>query len=243
MASESLGRNVVGGRGALSHRSAAAMWQLRGFVAGPIHITTPRRIKSPVGATLSVHRSTIDPARDVCRIGNLPVTSPGRTLLDLCATEQPWKVEDALDSALQRQIVSLPRLRWELNTSGGRGKTGSGLLRRLLDEREAQPTSTSPLEKAFLGIVQDVGLPRPLGQFPVATPSGMRYLDFAYPHIMLAIELDGAATHLGRRALQNDLTRQNELIALGWRVLRFTWDDVTRRPSRVAERIRSFFIG
>jgi very-short-patch-repair endonuclease len=42
---------------------------------------------------------------------------------------------------------------------------------------------------------------------------------------MLAIEIDGFDPHFGRRAWQYDRARQNELVAEGWTVIRFTWDD------------------
>ena len=62
--------------------------------------------------------------------------------------------------------------------------------------------------------------------------------DFAYPDRGLVVEVDGFESHASPRALQSDLHRQNELVALGWTVLRFTWADVVRRPERVASAVR-----
>jgi very-short-patch-repair endonuclease len=67
-----------------------------------------------------------------------------------------------------------------------------------------------------------------------------RRIDFAYPDAMLAIEIDGFNSHFGKRAWQYDRARQNELAALGWTVVRFTWEDMRRRPSHVASLIRHF---
>jgi very-short-patch-repair endonuclease len=53
----------------------------------------------------------------------------------------------------------------------------------------------------------------------------------------LAIEVDSVRWHSGRRAIKWDNERQNLLVALGWRVLRFEWDDVVRRPAVVAAQI------
>jgi very-short-patch-repair endonuclease len=36
-----------------------------------------------------------------------------------------------------------------------------------------------------------------------------------------------------------DLARQNRLVTLGWTVLRFTWEQVVRRPGDVAATLRS----
>jgi very-short-patch-repair endonuclease len=58
-------------------------------------------------------------------------------------------------------------------------------------------------------------------------------IDVAFPAIKLAIELDGRAWHVDRDRFQHDRTRQNRLVAAGWTVLRFTWDDVAYRLDTV----------
>lgn len=227
---------------AISHQTAAALWRLDGFKPSVIEVTSSRHMRSPVDGLIT-HRARLNPARDIVHLLDVPVTTPSRTLLDLAAQVDEATLDDALDSALRRGLVSLPRLRWELQQSGRQGKRGSKTLRALIDERsqESGPTA-SRLENRFRRLLKERGLPQPIPQFQVITAAGKRFLDFAYPHIMLGIELDGAETHLGRRALQTDLARQNELVAMGWRLLRFTWNDVTQRPGQVAERIRHFFV-
>jgi very-short-patch-repair endonuclease len=54
----------------------------------------------------------------------------------------------------------------------------------------------------------------------------------------LIVELDGASSHLTRRAFQNDRDRDSLLVASGYRVIRFTWWDVAHRPAVVAQRVR-----
>jgi very-short-patch-repair endonuclease len=48
------------------------------------------------------------------------------------------------------------------------------------------------------------------------------------------VELDGWGAHATRRAFQQDRERGNALELAGWRLLRFTWADVTRRPDETA---------
>jgi very-short-patch-repair endonuclease len=62
-------------------------------------------------------------------------------------------------------------------------------------------------------------------------------LDFAYVSARVFIEIDGFEAHGTPRALQRDLTRQDELVVLGWRPLRFTRDDLLRRPEWVVAQI------
>ena len=64
-------------------------------------------------------------------------------------------------------------------------------------------------------------------------------IDVAFPDIRLAIEVDGFAYHSGDERFQRDRSRQNLLIAAGWRVLRFTWADIEDRPEYVISSIHS----
>ncbi len=71
----------------------------------------------------------------------------------------------------------------------------------------------------------------------VVVEAGVR-VDFAYPHLKIAIEIDGAAFHRSREAWENDRARDTRLRALGWIVLRFTVNDIRKRPRWVGKQIR-----
>jgi very-short-patch-repair endonuclease len=62
-------------------------------------------------------------------------------------------------------------------------------------------------------------------------------VDAWWPRERLAVELDGYAFHFTRAAHQRDRDKANALTAAGITVLRFTHDDVKRRPHRTAARI------
>lgn len=55
---------------------------------------------------------------------------------------------------------------------------------------------------------------------------GAYRLDFALPDKRLAIEVDGFTFHSSRDAFNRDRRRQADLEMLGWRVLRFTGDEI-----------------
>jgi very-short-patch-repair endonuclease len=63
-------------------------------------------------------------------------------------------------------------------------------------------------------------------------------LDFAYVAHKVAIECDGFSTHGSRLAFEDDRRRQNFLVLEGWRVLRFTWRQITSSPDWVVEQVR-----
>jgi very-short-patch-repair endonuclease len=54
----------------------------------------------------------------------------------------------------------------------------------------------------------------------------------------VAIEYDGDH-HRGRDRFRRDVARLNRLRLLGWTVLRFTADDVLRRPEHVVAQVRA----
>jgi very-short-patch-repair endonuclease len=59
-------------------------------------------------------------------------------------------------------------------------------------------------------------------------------IDFAYPEARIAIEVDSWTDHGTREAFETDRARQNELVELGWKVVRFTWLQLTTQPVDVA---------
>ncbi|MEC0229454.1 DNA-binding response regulator [Paenibacillus alba] len=76
---------------------------------------------------------------------------------------------------------------------------------------------------------------------------GTRFLDFAFFHhaLKLAIEIDGYGPHstqITRTQFADQWIRQNHLIIDGWKILRFSFDDVKDRP-RMCEQILQQFMG
>jgi len=225
----------------VSHRSAARLWGLDGFGKHEVEITVARPLCHRLRGVV-VHRSTdLDRSMPTTRDG-LVVTNPMRTLIDVGAVVRPRLVERALDHALGRRLVTLAGLRSELEAVARRGRRGAGVMRALLEERCGDAgVPDSVLEGRMLRICRDHALPIPVCQFEVRL--GQRLLgrvDFAYPERRLAIEVDGYERHASLEAFQHDRARQNDLVAAGWTVLRFTWEDVLQRPERVAAAILGF---
>jgi hypothetical protein len=225
---------------AVSHRAAAAWWALEGFPEGPVEITAVVEAKPPA-SWLSLHRRSRLDLIDIVHAGPVMVTTPTRTLVDLCAVSSLDELDSALDDALRRGLTTLPRLRWAERRLRGKGHSGSRLLRELLAVRgRGYVPLESRLEGRLRRILVRSGLPAPVGQHEVR--NGGRLVargDLAYPRERLAIEADGYRYHMGKTAWQRDLARRNALSALGWTVLHVTWDDVASRPGEVADRVRS----
>lgn len=225
---------LAAGPGALlSHRDAAALHGLRppGDRAR-VEVTTTRRAAST--PQVRVHATTILDARDRAIVAGIPTTSLARTLVDLAAVGTRRELRKALEEA-ERRRLDVAGVEEALGRTRGRRGRGHEQMRRALAELAAigAPVTRSELEERFVRLAQAAGLPRPQTNYGV---EGME-VDACWPRERVAVELDGWADHGTRHAFQRDRERGNALEAAGWRLLRFTWADVTRRPDETARRV------
>jgi very-short-patch-repair endonuclease len=93
----------------------------------------------------------------------------------------------------------------------------------------ATPTR-SELEERFLNLCDDHDIPRP----QVNTRIEGEEVDFVWREKRLIVEVDGYAYHRSPSAFEQDRERDVTLALAGWRVLRFTWAQITRRSAWVA---------
>jgi hypothetical protein len=221
-----------------SHRAAAWSWELDGIDELVVEIATPRPTRRSLDGVI-VHRSTSLNATAIVDRDGIPVTNPHRTLLDLGAVAPRWVVERAVDHALGKRLVTLDGLGAVLEADGGNGRRGAGTLREVLRVRSIpEDVTDSVLEARMLRLLRASGVPLPIPQFDVRRgPVFVARVDFAYPELRLAIEVDGYERHASHAAFAHDRARQNALVELGWTVLRFTWDDVVHRPEHVVATI------
>jgi hypothetical protein len=186
------------------------VWGLEGCAEGIVEISTARDARTSVGWLLVYRASRLDQV-DVTYHGPFRVTTPTRTILDLCSVVPRDEVEMALDDALRRGLTTLPRLRWALRRLGRRGRGGTRVFRELLDERGRGYTpSESPFEARLLRLLVSADLPRPVSQYEVRDRGRLiARVDLAYPRSKLAIEADGYRYHAGKVHWQRNLTRRN----------------------------------
>ncbi len=206
---------------ACSHITAAVLEELVPDRGDPIHITiTGRQRRAPAGVIL--HRAKLEAT--TTRHG-LPVTTPERTLLDLAATSDP-RLPRALNEAQVKKLVSLDAL---LTFAGSR--RGAKAIRALATETPGYTRAKS--ERRLLALTKRADLPRPKTNTYVAGHE----VDALWPAQRLAVEVDGYATHATRKAFEHDRIRDADIQADGYRVLRISWDQLTRRPEAVAARL------
>lgn len=222
----------------VSHQAAAHLHGLD----QPRHVkptvSVPVR-KSKEMAGVTVHQLTdLDPSHIVDRDG-LPVTSAERTVIDLAAVLHESHLSRVVDNGLAAGLIDLDALQVLFLSLGRRGKPGTAVLRRLLEVRGAGYIAPdTELERRLIALLESANLPPPVRQFhaPWLQPVNGR-VDLAYPDHKLVIEGDSRRWHLLMKAFETDRLRDNAAQLAGWRILRFTWAEITEAPGRVVSTV------
>jgi hypothetical protein len=215
----------------LSHRTAAAHWDLLKTDQTRIDVTAPRGRHGASGIRL--HRSRSLDAQDTTRHDGIPVTSVSRTLLDLAATARRTELERALAQAERLQLYDHRAITDVIARCNGH--RGTSVLAQAT-EQESKWTRNE-WEAAFLHLIRKAGLPEPLTNDAFDAPDhGHCEPDYHWPSHQVIVETDGFETHGTRAAFRNDRAKDAALTASGYRVLRFTRDD---DPELAIRRLRA----
>lgn len=208
---------LASGDGAvLSHRSAAALWDIRP-ATGRIEVTTPRTRDARKG--LLLHRAVL-PQDEVTTHDGIPTTTPARTQLDLAAVVDRHALQRALNEAEVRRLEGPNDLLDRYPT-----KKGTAALRTLAPQCHTR----GDLEARFHTFLDERRFPGPQTN---ALVEGFE-VDAAWPDRRLIVELDSYEFHRTRQAFENDRRRDRRLTAAGWCVMRVTWRDLDE-PGRLA---------
>lgn len=216
---------LAGGEGAaLSHRSAAALWEI-GEEDGWIEVSVRRGCELRRPGIRFRGRPSLAPDGIVLR-DDIPVTSPVQTLVDLGTELGPIALERAVNDADKRDLIDPEALRADLMRFGG--CPGIRPLRHLLDKLFFQ-LSDSDLEIYFRRIVKAAKLPVPLTKQRV----NKFEVDFFWPDLGLVVETDGLRYHRTPSAQLRDARRDRAHVMAGMTTLRFTHYEVRYEPGRV----------
>jgi hypothetical protein len=206
--------------GVLSYHSAGAHLGLAVKDRGLTHVTASGHLRRP---RIHAHRAQLHPA-DVTTHRGIPVTRIARTLIDLDRV-----LDDRAFDRVVRDAMFQRRFN-EAQISAALTRKRSRRLPRYLGDHAG---TQSHLENLLLAICDRHGLPRPETQHG-ANPR----VDFIWHEQRLVVEVDGWEAHGTRHAFQRDRTTTNALQLAGYTVLRYTEQDLTRRPRQVAAQIR-----
>lgn len=225
---------VLSSGGVLGFATAAQLWgvldeppeRINVIVARPLHLWRQQGLR--------LHRIALCPVA-VTRKWGLPVTTRRETLLDYLGRLPSAAATTAADRAIQQGWLA-PR-DFERRVRQQPGRTGNVRLRELAGLVSDGAAAKS--ERILHGILRGAGISAWVPNYDVWHDGRLvAVIDVVVPKRRLAIEIDGMAYHQAPDRFQRDRTRQNELIGLGWTVLRFTWSDLVARPGYVIATIR-----
>jgi very-short-patch-repair endonuclease len=203
--------------GVLTLESAALRhgWAVK-TVGGPPHVAVPRnrRIRPGQATGVVIHYRDLT-ADDV----DGDVTSREATLLH-CLRELSFDAALAVaDSALRDgERAMLRRVAAE-----ARG-AGAAQVRRVA--AQARDEAANPFESVLRALALRVPGWRPEPQRWVELPDRWIRPDLVDEDLRIILEADSFEWHGSRSALRDDARRYDDLVAAGWLVLRFAWEDV-----------------
>ena len=221
-----------------SHRSASILLGVGDFARSRPEIIVERGLRRRrAQKSIVVHETKDLIGADLHQVDGIPCTSLVRTLVDLPAVAHPFKAGDAIDRAARRDDTVLKRVASRHLEVARKGRTGTVALRALLKERGLKGDKVdSSFERKALTLVRSAGFPEPTLQHRVSDGDFVAYIDLAWPEFLVAMECDSIEHHLSVSAFEHDRHRRRRLVALGWKVIEFSYNDVTkRRPMVIRE--------
>jgi hypothetical protein len=227
---------ACGPEAVLSHRSAAALWGIRGYGGSYTDVTSPSKTSSR--GAIRRHRALLLPD-EVSEQHRIPVTAVTRTTFDLAAaTGDPQLVESVLrESEYQRLYGSLSL--WDLIERHPRHRGTRACRTALARLAEAPGRSHEGLEECFLAFLDANHLPRPHLN-PWLEVVGHRYkVDCLWPDKRQIVELDSWQAHGTHSAFHADRSRNRRLEAAGYRVTNVTWHHLEHEASELAADLRA----
>jgi len=227
---------------ALSHQSAAALWQLPGFPLAPHHVTLLRKASDRGRRPYVLHEPRLLRPSHVMRKDGIPVTTPARTLFDLASRREVHdrRLERALDTAWAAGLVRPESLERMLGHLARKGRPGIVRMRALLAARTDQPRPVaSGLEARFESLCRKAGVEGFQRQVDLGDEhEWIGRVDYVNHDLAAVVEIDGDRFHTSPLDLAADKARDERLARAGYRVERIDEFTVWHRPDDVLDLLR-----
>lgn len=217
--------------------AAAQTWQPRAVVIGP----AVRAVFEPIPAQpidlavatgvrpqpwVRLHRFEVP---DVVEVRGIRMPSPAWNAVWQAPLDGGAAIDEYLRNRgeladLQRALEQMP------------GNSQQALRRRLVAESRSNPWSRA--ERELHRLLHDHHIKGWVANARIETACGVVFGDVLFRREQLCVEADGFRYHADRHSFEADRARLSELVAAGWRVQQFTWQQLTTRPEWVAGCIR-----
>ena len=182
----------LGERSWVSYEAAALLHGLDRSRPNAVEFTVDRNRRN-YGVPFTVHSTKMLKPVDLVEVDGFRAMSATRTIVDLAhARAHPQRVEAAIDSAVRLGLSSPEVIAERLETLRGSGRWGC----RLIDDLIVDSGGHTMLERRFLQLVREAGLPRPRTQV-VHRKNGRHIarVDFLFDEAGVVVEVSGRLGH------------------------------------------------
>ena len=217
----------------LSHRAALALWALRPKPSAPYDVTILAAGGLRRKPGIRLHCSRVLPPRDVTTVNAIPVTSVARTFLDYARTANAQQIRTAIEAAERLELFDGRAMHDLLDRSPGRATTKIRAV--LADMTDMVPWSRSELERRFLELIREAGLPEPQVNMKVLGEDA----DFYWPTQRLIVETDSWGFHRSRAQFEEDRRRDTQRALQGLQSIRLTQRRMHTDRARVQAELRA----
>jgi very-short-patch-repair endonuclease len=207
------------------------LWGLLATSGTRIDVTAVRS-NSKNRPRITLHRARRLHVDDRASVDGIPVTSIPRTLLDLAEVVSWRQLERAVEEAERSGRFDLRAT--ERLIARSQGRHGLPVLLAVISGYREPPVTRSELERVFLDLCREAGLPSPAVNAFVA---GFE-VDAVWYGRRLVVELDGHNSHGTRAAFERDRVRDAALQLEGYRVVRVTYRRLAAEPAEVIATVR-----
>ncbi|KUG51620.1 hypothetical protein AVL62_09940 [Serinicoccus chungangensis] len=225
---------------ALSHQSGLEVCQIGTFgVDDRVHLTRTDAQRGRSDGVVHIHPPVsptwvIFPDDPASR--EPPVVDPALACLQVAGSRGLVAGLVSADIALRQRATAIERLR----QAGREGSFGHGAPAVRTVVEHATGLSGSAGETRARWIMLEAGLPAPELQAMICDEHGelVGFVDFMLREAWTVVEFDGALKYGSSRDLMAEKWREDRLRALGYEVVRITWDELAH-PERVVAKIRA----
>ena len=214
----------------LSHLCAACLWKMITWWPTRIEVTVPHGVRAR--GEFKVHRTRSLPDEDWVVRDGIPVTTPVRTIIDLCSVLSSNDLELAIEQGIRDERFDVAALRAaRLRHTGRRGLSK---LDRLIGTAADAAKTRSRLEVRLKRFCRRHDLPLPETNAEICGYE----VDGLYREAQVVLEADSFEFHSSRAAFERDRKRDATLAAAGYTVVRITFRRMRDEGPQLAAQLR-----
>jgi hypothetical protein len=223
--------------------SGLSLHGVRGMRLLPAQVIVARR--PPRWAPDDIVETSLLPVHHRAVVDGIPVATPARCLFDLSPIISIARLARITDTVLAAKLTTPVSIRAVLHDLAISGRSGTRALRAVVEDRpDGYVPTTTELEARFVEILAEAGITPPARQVNLGGAlEWIGRVDFVWRRERVVVETDGGEHHASISDREVDERRDGALEAAGWIVLRFSWIDVTRRPTSVVRTLRGALAG